>query len=210
MPSLRSERQMLIPDPATRIVLQMRPAVDMDDDQFFTFCQQNSELRLERTADGDLIIMPPVGGETGNRNFEITGSFGLWVEKDGRGIGFDSSAGFNLPNGATRSPDVSWILKERLATLTPEQKQKFPPLCPDFVIELWSPSDTLEILQDKMEEYRDNGGQLGWLIYPPDRQVYVYRPGVPVERLDDPATVAGDPELPGFVLDVQAIFDPRW
>jgi len=192
------------------LVLRTRPAVEMNDAQFFAFCQQNSDLRIERTAKGDLVIMPPTAGDTGNRNFKLAVQFGRWVEQDGSGEGFDSSTGFVLPNGATRSPDLAWALRSRLAALTPDQKQGFLPLCPDFVLELRSSSDSLSAAHDKMREYQENGARLGWLLDPANRRVHVYRPNTPVETHDDPATVSGDPELPGFVLNVRALFDAQF
>ena len=199
-------REVVIDKVSAPLVLDVRPAIEMNDEQFFAFCQQNPELRIERTAEGDWIIIPPTAFDTGDRNSELNMQLRLWAKQDGTGVAADSSTGYDLPNGATRSPDASWILKSRLATTTPAQRQQFLPLCPDFVAEVRSPSDSLQALQDKMQEYRDNGARLGWLIDPPNRQVYIYRPNAAVERLDDPATVSGDPELPGFVLDAQAIF----
>lgn len=188
------------------LVLRMRPAIDMTDDQFFEFCQINRDLRIERTAQGDILIMTPTGGATGARNLRITLRLGLWTIQDGRGVAFDSSTGFILPNGATRSPDGAWVRRSRLAALTPEQKEKFLPLCPDFVIELRSPSDPLAMLKEKMQEYTANGAQLGWLIDPTSQRVYVYRPAAEVECLENPATVSGDPTLPGFVLTLPEIW----
>jgi Uma2 family endonuclease len=188
------------------LVLRLPASLPMDEDQFFDFCQDNDPLRIERNAQGELIIMPPAGGETGNRNFRLVALFGQWVTQDGTGEGFDSSTGFTLPNSAHRSPDVAWVKRERLAALKPEQKARFLPLCPDFVIELRSPSDRLKPLQDKMQEYIDNGVRLGWLIDPSHHRAYIYRPDRPVEQQDDPVTLSGDPELPGFVLTVAEIF----
>lgn len=189
------------------IVLRMPPALAMDDDQFFEFCQVNRELRIERTAEGEIIVMPPTGSETGGRNFDLIAQFSVWVKRDSTGKGFDSSTGFKLPNGAERSLDVSWVKKDRWEALTPKQRKKFAPICPDFVIELRSPSDRLKTLENKMEEYIDNGALLGWLIDPNSRQVYIYRPGVEVEQLDNPATVKGDESvLPGFVLVMEEIW----
>ncbi len=195
------------PVETNRIVLRMPPALEMDDDQFFEFCQVNRELRIERTSEGEIIVMPPTGGETGKRNLSIGGQLWSWVEQDGTGVGFDSSTGFKLPNGAERSPDASWIKLERWEALTPQQREKFAPICPDFVIELRSPSDRVKDLKNKMEEYMDNGARLGWLIDPNSRQVYIYRPGVDVEQLDNPATVKGDESVvPGFVLKLGKIW----
>ncbi|HXM36663.1 MAG TPA: Uma2 family endonuclease [Pyrinomonadaceae bacterium] len=189
--------------------LHLRPAVDLTDDQYFALCQINRELRLERTAEGDLIIMPPTGAETGNRNSEINRQFGNWAKQDGSGAAFGSSTGFKLPNGADRSPDEGWVLFTRLAELTAEQKLKFLPLAPDFAIELKSPTDALQDLLAKMEEYRDNGVRLGWLINPDTRQVYIYRPGRDVEVSENPLEISAEPELPGFVLDLREIWEPN-
>jgi Uma2 family endonuclease len=179
---------------------------EMSDEEFFEFCRVNSELRIERTAEGDLIIMSPTGGDTGNRNFNLTVMFGAWVDADGTGVGFDSSTGFTLPNGAMRSPDLAWVPQPRWDALSKEQRAKFPPLCPDFVVELRSPSDDLETLQEKMEEYLANGTLLGWLIDPHEKKVYVYRPAEEVRCLEAPQQVSGDPLLPGFVLDLRKVW----
>lgn len=190
------------------VVLHTEPALKIGEEQFFEFCQINRDLRIERTAEGDLEIMPPTGGETGNRNFRISLQLGVWMERDGTGVAFDSSTGFRLPNGATRSPDAAWVRREKLAELTAEQKQKFLPLCPDFVVELRSPTDSLPLLQDKMREYLENGVRLGWLLDPAERRVYVYRPGTEVEQLDSASSLPGDPVLSGFVLDLRKIWEP--
>lgn len=189
------------------VVLQTRPALEMDDDQFFAFCQLNRDWRIERTAEGELIIMPLTGWKTGNWNSLINAKLTIWARQDGTGITTDSSTGFDLPNGATRSPDAAWIRTSRLAALTEQQKEKFLPLCPDFVIDLHSRSDKLQTLQEKMQEYLNNGARLGFLLDPIDRRVYVYRPGVAVECLENPSTISGDPELPGFVLNLEEIWD---
>lgn len=179
----------------------------LSDDDFFEFCQANRDWRIERTSDGDIIIMPPTGLETGGRNFNLAGMFHAWVRADGTGKGFDSSTGFILPNGAERSPDLAWVRLSRLNALTERQRERFAPLCPDFVVELRSPSDSLTALQAKMEEYIENGAELGWLIDPFEKKVYVYRPQGQVECLDNPATVSGDPLLKGFVLDVGELWN---
>ena len=190
------------------LVLHTRPAIDMSPEQFYEFCFINREWRIERTAEGDLRIMAPAGGGTGSRNAVITSMLTTWALRDRTGVAFDSSTGFTLPNGATRSPDAAWVQRVRLAVLTAEQKEKFLPLCPDFVIELRSPSDDLGSVQEKMQEYLDNGMQLGWLIDPSTRQVYIYRPSVTVECVDDPSRMPGDPELPDFVLEMTHIWEP--
>lgn len=178
----------------------------LSDDDFFEFCQANQDWRIERTSDGDIIIMPPTGGETGGRNFDLSVAFGIWAKADGTGKGFDSSTVFSLPNGANRSPDLAWVKLLRWNALTPEQRRGFSPLCPDFVVELRSHTDSLGTLQSKMQEYIDNGSELGWLIDPFEKKVHVYRPQAQVECLDNPATVSGEPLLKGFVLDVRELW----
>jgi Uma2 family endonuclease len=200
-----------VPSPEMEpIQVHLRPILDMSDDEFFAFCQLNRALRLERTAEGDLVIMAPAGGETGNRNARLNAFFTLWALNDGTGELFDSSTGFSLPNGATRSPDAAWVKRSRLAALTQEQKKKFLPLCPDFVIELRSASDSLKTIQEKMQEYLANGTRLGWLLDPLDRRVYVYRPEIGVECLENPTTIEGDPELSGFTLDLARIWEENF
>jgi len=190
------------------VVVRTRPATDLTADEFFDFCQLNTDLRFERSAQGDIIIMPPTGAATSARNHRLAMQVGAWADRDGTGVVFDSSGGFNLPNGATRAPDVAWVRRSRLAALSTEQKEKFLPLSPDFVIELCSPSEPLKGAQAKMEEYLANGTLLGWLIDPEARRVYIYRPGTAVECLDNPAHVGGSPLLPGLVIDLARIWDP--
>ena len=187
------------------LVLQMPETWDMNAESFFDFCQLNSHLRIERNATGKLIIMSPTGSETGNRNAKLMQQLSNWTDQDASGIEFDSSAGFVLPNGATRSPDASWIKLTEWNSLSAEQQAKFAPICPNFVVELKSPSDSLEVLQDKMQEYIDNGASLGWLIDRPSRKVYIYTPDK-VECLNNPQTVSGDPLLSGFVLTLSTIW----
>jgi Uma2 family endonuclease len=188
------------------LTVSLKSVIDMTDDQFFQLCQNNRELRFERNANGELIIMSPAGGETGNRNGRVNQQLFNWTDADGTGIAFDSSTGFKLPNGADRSPDASWIKLERWDALTDEEKRKFPPICPDFVIELLSPSDSLKTTQEKMKEYIDNGVRLGILINRKSRQVEIYRPGKEVEVLESPATVSGEDVLKGFVLNLGMIW----
>jgi Uma2 family endonuclease len=179
----------------------------LSDEELMEFFTLNDHLRIELNSEGDLIIMPPTGGETGVRNFELIGNFWAWSKKDGSGKGFDSSTVFSLPNGARRSPDLAWVLNERWEKLSKSDRAKFPPICPDFVVELRSPSDSLDFLREKMEEYVANGAQLGWLIDPFERKVYVCRPGAGAEVLEDPETISGEPLLRGFTLDVRALWD---
>ena len=180
----------------------------LTDEQFFQFCVANRDLRIERKANGETVIMPPEGGATASRNSFITAALVAWARRDATGIAFGPSAGFILPNTATYGPDAAWVRRDRLAALSQHDKERFLPLCPDFVIELRSASDRLRPLQQKMQEYIANGARLGWLIDPPSRSVYVYRPGRPVEHLQDVGTISGDPELPGFILDLAPIWDP--
>ena len=175
------------------------------DDEYYEFCRKHEDLNLETNKDGDLIIMPPTGGETGSRNAEITIQLGIWAKKNGTGKIFDSSTEFELPSGAKKSPDGAWILKERYNSLTKKQREKFPPICPDFVIELRSNSDRLKPLQEKMAEYIENGVRLGWLIDPYKKQVHVYRKNGEIEILDEPKTVSGEDVLENFVLDLEEI-----
>jgi Uma2 family endonuclease len=178
----------------------------LSDEQFFQLCQDNRDLRLERSAKGDLIIMPPTGGETGNSNAGITAQLWLWNNLHKLGVVFDSSTGFKLPNGADRSPDAAWIPLEKWQALTPQQKERFLPLSPDFVIELMSPSDSLETARKKMQEYLDNGTRLGWLINRKIREVEIYRQGQAVEILTNPESLSGENILPEFSLNLTLIW----
>jgi Uma2 family endonuclease len=188
--------------------VELGKAIARSDEELYDFCARNPELRIERTAEGDLIVMTPAGGESGHRTLEIAIALGLWARHDGTGIAFDSSAGFLLPNGALRAPDAAWLVRSKLEPLSAEERQGFLPVCPDFVVELRSPSDRLADLRAKMEECRQHGARLGWLIDPEARRVHVYRPGRPVEVLEDPTEVSGDPELPGFLLDLGPVWAP--
>ncbi|MEH2319474.1 Uma2 family endonuclease [Nostoc sp.] len=190
----------------TAIAINLNPIIQLTDNQFYQLCRENPEVKFERNAEGKLLIMPPTGGETGNRNIEIAADFVIWNRQTQLGVCFDSSTCFKLPNGANRSPDVAWIKKDRWDALTSEQKEKFPPLAPDFVLELMSPSDTLRETQEKMPEYIDNGVKLGWLINPKTRQVEIYRLGQPVEILTSPPQLSGEDVLLGFILNLSIIW----
>jgi Uma2 family endonuclease len=190
----------------TAVTLQIPKSLKFTDDKFVEMVAANKDLRLELSSQGELSIMSPTGGETGNRNFEMCLDLGYWNRQNGLGKAFDSSTGFKLPNGATRSPDVSWIKIERWNALTPEQRKKFLPLCPDFVIELVSESDDLADTQAKMREYIANGLRLGWLINPKSQQVEIYRQNQEMEVLQSPTSLSGEDVLPGFILDLQPIF----
>ncbi len=175
-------------------------------EQFKELAAVNRDLRLERTATGELIVMPPTGSDTGNRNLDIEGQLWLWNRQTKLGVVFDSSTGFHLPNGANRSPDASWVKLEKWEALTPKEREGFAPICPDFVVELRSPSDSMETLRAKMREYMENGASLGWLIDRKSRKVEIYRQSRDVEVLDNPTTVSGEDVLPGFVLDLSEVW----
>ncbi|MFB2839267.1 Uma2 family endonuclease [Floridanema evergladense] len=176
--------------------------VDLTDEQFYQLCQNNRELNFERNAKGELIIMPPVGGESGNREADLIIDLGNWNRQTQLGYTFSSSTVFKLPNGADRSPDAAWIRRERWEALTPEQRRKFPPIAPDFVLELRSATDNLSTLQEKMLEYLDAGVKLGWLINPQQQQVEIYRLGQAVEVRNLPTELLGEDVLPGFSLSL--------
>jgi Uma2 family endonuclease len=178
---------------------------NLSDDQFFQFCVANRKLRIERTAEGKIIIISPTGGETGRRNAEINRQLGNWAKQDGTGVVLDSNTEFRLPNGANRSPDASWVLKSRWEAIPEHEREKFPPICPDFAIELLSPSGNLEETKLKMQEYIANGARLGWLIDPKNKRVWAYT-GAVVQVLDQPNAVSGEALLPGFALDLTEIF----
>ena len=194
---------------AEGLLIRMQPALCPTEDQFYEFCRINEELRIERNPDGGVLVMEPAGWEAGNKNAEITFQLKSWANENGKGQAADSSAGYRLPNGAMRSPDASWVSNERLATVAPEERAKFIPLCPNFVAELRSPTDRFRRLQDKLAEFIANGTELGWLIDPFKRQVFVYRPGAGVERLDAPQAVAGNPVLQGFELRLEKIWQAQ-
>ncbi|AFY45952.1 hypothetical protein Nos7524_0025 [Nostoc sp. PCC 7524] len=192
---------------SSSFVIQMPPSMQMTDEQFFDFCQVNRDLHIEMNQFGEISIMPPTGSETGNRELNIALQLGVWTEKDGTGIAFSSSTGFTLSTGAKRSPDASWMKLERWNALSLEQQQVFAPICPDFVIELRSPSDNLQPLKDKMAEYmQEPGVQLGFLIDRKHRRVYIYHPHQPEECLENPETVSGETVLPGFILKMSKIW----
>ena len=192
------------------LILRLEAVTELSDDQFYELCRRNRDLRIERTAKGDLIIMSPAGGRSGNRSAHILFQLQRWAREDGTGVAFDSSTGFVLPNGAIRAPDVSWVRRTRLAALSSEQKEKFLPLAPDFVAELRSPSDSPAALAEKLQEYVSNGTALGLLIDPYEKRVTSLRTGQPAETLIAPSLVACDPVLSGFVLDLSEIWEVGW
>ncbi len=189
--------------------LHLTPLRKMNRDEYRAFVAANPDLRIERNAEGDVIVMPPAHTRTSIRNGELYAQLHAWARADRRGYAVDSSGGFDLPNGSNRSPDASWILKSRVDALTEDERSEYFPLCPDFVVELRSKSDRLPAVHAKMREYIDNGAKLGWLVDPIERRVHVYRPEAPVETFEHPAAIGGDPELPGFVLDLAPVWDPE-
>ena len=191
----------------TAFTINLNPIVELTDEQFYQLCRVNPDVKFERNAQREIIIMSPTGGETGKRNAGLTADFVIWNRQTNLGEVFDSSTCFRLPNGADRSPDVSWIKKERWERLTSEQKEKFPPIAPDFVLELMSPTDSLKETQDKMKEYMDNQVRLGWLMNRKSRRVEIYRAGKPVEVLSNPSQLSGEDVLPGLVLDLRMIWE---
>lgn len=175
-------------------------------DQLYEICQINRDMRIERNAQGDLIIMPPTGGKSGARNFNLTTLFGIWVRQDQSGVGFDSSTGFILPNKSLRSTDAAWLSMSKWNSLSEDEKEKFLPICPDFVIELRSSTDGLGALQEKMQEYIDSGVSLGWLIDPKNKKVYIYQIGETVICLDNPKEISADPLLKNFILQLNDLW----
>lgn len=187
-------------------IVRLHPVITMTDEQFFAFCQLNRDVEIERNATGEIVFMSPTGSETEERNFNLIGQLWAWTKQDGTGVGFGSSGGFTLPNGAVRSPDAAWLTKSRWEAIAPELRKKFAPICPEFVVELRSENDSLNFLQNKMQEYIDNGAKLGWLIDPQQKKVYVYRSNSEVQELNNPATLSGEDILPGFILDLSSIW----
>lgn len=190
----------------TAIAINFNNVVQFTDNQFYQLCHDNPDVKLERNQWGELVVMPPTGGETGNRNSEMNAEFVIWNRKTKLGKVFDSSTCFKLPNGGNRSPDVSWIRLERWNSLSAQQREKFPPIAPDFVLELMSPSDGLSDIQKKMQEYMAAGVKLGWLLNI-NRQVEIYRQGQAVEILNSPTSLSGEEVLPGFILDLSVVWD---
>jgi len=180
-------------------------SIELTDEQFFQLCHQNHNYRFERTASGELLIMPLTGSETGRRNANLSFQLYAWSRQNNLGVAFDSSTGFKLPNGAVRSPDASWVRRDRWDGLTASEQERFAPLCPDFVVELLCPSDSLKETQGKMKEYIKNGASLGWLLDRKNQRVEIYRQGQDVEMLSNPETLSGENILPGFVLDLTDI-----
>ncbi len=197
-----------IPIPENQQTVHLPPGtLAWNEDEFFQFCQANRDLRIERTANGEIVVMSPAGGYSSYHCMEVARQLGTWAKKDQTGVAFDSSAGFRLPNGAMRAPDAAWVRLSRLQELTHREKEQFIPLCPDLVIEVASHSDEISALREEMREYVHAGIRLGWLILPASTQVEVYTPS-DVRVLESPDTVSGDPVLPGFRLDLALIWKP--
>jgi Uma2 family endonuclease len=199
--------QLVVEDFESMAPVILNPSrVPMTDEEFVAFCQQYEDCFVECTAEGEIIIMPPNNSRTGKRNLALGALLWIWAQKDGRGEGYDSSAGFRLPNGARRSPDASWIRKDRVAALPKKQQEGFYQLCPDFVIELRSSTDRINRLKKKMEEYMANGAELGWLIDPQERTVWIYRPGRAAECIVNPERISGEGPVAGFVLELAEVW----
>jgi Uma2 family endonuclease len=190
--------------------MEFIPQKSMDEDEFFELCQRVDPLRLERDPNGRIIVMPPAGSYSSNRSVQIASQLQRWSKKTNRGIVFDSSGGFTLPNGATRAPDAAWVASHRLETLSQEEKEKFLPLAPDFAAEVRSQNDARSNLEAEMEEYVENGTRLGWLIDPYEKTVTVYQEDGSTEELDRPSTLSGEPVLPGFECTLECIWDPSY
>ncbi|MGH9469136.1 MAG: Uma2 family endonuclease [Terriglobia bacterium] len=200
--------QLTIPIPECQESVRLPAGLfNWSEDEFFHFCQANRELRIERAPDGEIIVMSPAGGYASFQSLKVASRLDAWAAKDGTGVAFGSNAGFLLPNGAMRSPDASWVSLARLQKLKRREKEQFIPLCPDFLIEVESPSDRASQLREKMREYIDCGLRLGWLILPSAAQLEVYSPAG-VETLISPASIGADPVLPGFKLELAAIWNP--
>ena len=199
----------MVQAPPQPLSLQLPPQLSLrvTPEQFAALAAANRELHLERSATGELIVSPPTGGNTGYRNSKLIYFLVRWIEEEGgNGKPFDSSTGFELPNGANRSPDAAWVSQARWDALSPAQQEGFIPLCPDFVVELRSKNDTLKDLRSKMAEYIENGAQLGWLIDPKNKRVEIYRPGQAVEVLTNPIALSGETVLPGFNLSLERVW----
>ncbi len=190
------------------IVLKLGPLIELTEEQFADFCELNGDLRIERTVNGELEIMSPAKGFTGAKELEVARQVANWARRHRGGMAFGPTMGYTLPSGAMRSPDASWVSLSRLAALTPEDLNRFIPICPDFVVELRSDTDRLSVLRAKMQEYMDNGARLGWLIDPQTKSVHTYRPNQEVQTLQNPESLSADPILPGFTLDLREIWDP--
>jgi Uma2 family endonuclease len=199
--------QVELPEILTDGMIRIEPATTLSDDCYWELCAANPDLRFEREPNGEIVILPPTFFETGYRNSDLIAQLTLWAKRDGRGVAVDSSTEFFLANGAARSPDAAWVLRSRLSAFTKEEKGKFLHLCPDFVVELKSPSDRLSRQKTKMQEWVENGAQLGWLIDADKRTVYVYRPGKTPEELVNRDSVAGEGPVEGFVLELGAIWE---
>jgi Uma2 family endonuclease len=190
----------------TAMKINLQAISGITDEQFYQICRDNADIKFERNAVGEILVMSPTGGETGIRNFDIIWQFGSWNKTYNLGYCFDSSTCFKLPNGANRSPDVAFVVKERWESLSNQEREIFSPIAPDFVLELMSPSDGLKGTQDKMQEYIDNGVKLGWLINRKNRQVEIYRQGEEKQVLDNPDYISGEEILPDFTLNLQSIW----
>jgi Uma2 family endonuclease len=199
--------QIALPELDAPATLVLDPENRFSDDEYFSFCMANPDLQIERTAQGEIVIVPPAGGESDNRNWDVSGQLYTWVKKTGRGKGFGPSAQFMLPDGGAMSPDSAWVSDANLAMLTKEQRRRFLPVVPEFVVEIMSPSDRLRAAHRKMRQWMSNGVELGWLIDGDDRCVYVYRSGRDMLEMRGLSQIAGEGPVEGFVLDLAEIWE---
>lgn len=206
-PSAQSPRDETLFLRSNAFPLVLRPPTPLNDDQLLEFCAANDSLRIERNPAGELIVMTPAGGKTSNREGYLFRELDLWAEQDGRGIAFNSNGGFSLPDGSVRAPDAAWLSLEKWNRLSPEQQSKYPPFCPEFVIELRSPSDSLSDLEQKMADWLANGAQLAWLIDPLPQLAVIYRPGQEPQTLLQPESLRGEGPIAGFVLKMQRLWE---
>ncbi|ADV81215.1 Uma2 family endonuclease [Terriglobus saanensis] len=186
--------------------LRIKPARPMTDEELMRFCEQHDELAVEREPNGDLIFMTPTGLEGSNRNIALSRALDEWAEEDGRGLAFDSSAGVTLPDLSVRSADAAWISHRKLNALSLDDRKRFAHVCPEFVVELRSETDSLSVLQQKMEQWIANGAELGWLIDPFEKAIHLYRPGYPPEILKEISQVSGEGPVAGFIMPLDRIF----
>jgi Uma2 family endonuclease len=199
--------QIALPDLDAPATLILDPTNRLSDDEYFAFCMANPDLAIERTAEGEIVIVPPAGGESDNRNAYATSQLVVWTIQTGRGTFFGPTSQFVLPDGAAMSPDVAWVSTERMASLTKKQRRQFMPVVPEFVIEVMSPGDRLRASQRKMRQWMSNGVELGWLIDADRRCVYVYRKGGEMRQVRDVSEIAGEGPIEGFVLDLTDIWE---
>lgn len=193
-------------DKQYRLPINLPDKGEMSEKEFYRFCLANDHLRIERDENNQIYIMAPAGGETGRKHIKIAIALEMWNKQSDTGIAFDSSTGFNLPDGSMRSPDAAWIPKHKWEQLTKKQREEFLPFAPDFVVELSSASDRISALQEKMDKWINNGTRLAWLMVPKKQSVYIYRANGTVDKVDGfDKKLSGEDVLPGFEFDLQVL-----